>query len=102
MRISAWSSDVCSSDLLLRLAKPRLAVALQHDPPLIRGDGFIQRNLTALQVRHDRLEFAEGLLEAHPLRCRLPVAVLHTDLSPASAADEGTPSRNPQTRDLQT
>src|SRR3546814_1699155 len=90
MRISDWSSDVCSSDLnirrfgpnrpvrrqrdavdpLLRLAKPRLAVALQHDPPLIRGDGFIQRNLTALQVRHDRLEFAEGLLEAHPLRCR--------------------------------
>src|SRR3546814_6179288 len=70
-------------DPLLRLAKPRLAVALQHDPPLIRGDGFIQRNLTALQVRHDRLEFAEGLLEAH--RSEAPTSELQSLIRHSSA-----------------
>src|SRR3546814_7774289 len=56
MRISDWSSDVCSSDRLEHLGRDRpfLEVQLGHDPP----DGFDRR--FARQRRHIGPHEAEG------------------------------------------
>src|SRR3546814_4806464 len=42
MRISDWSSDVCSSDLLERVALVEDVVDQQHAPPLHRRGGTMQ------------------------------------------------------------
>src|SRR3546814_3418511 len=41
MRISDWSSDVCSSDLWLRVDQPRSA-ALAWQPPVPAGDAAVR------------------------------------------------------------
>src|SRR3546814_1385020 len=42
MRISDWSSDVCSSDLVERQLRRAAAVGQQRDPPAARPPGVAQ------------------------------------------------------------
>src|SRR3546814_261541 len=84
MRISDWSSDVCSSDLIeglaggsavggeadlldLRLgfAQLGIAVALQRGAAVVVADGAVQRALALLQLADDRLQLVERLFERH-------------------------------------
>src|SRR3546814_16150982 len=53
MRISDWSSDVCSSDLIAALAG--LSFLLPSDPPSIAGEdgGNVQDYLTELILSRD-------------------------------------------------
>src|SRR3546814_15878618 len=84
MRISDWSSDVCSSDLIeglaggsavggeadlldLRLgfAQLGIAVALQRGAAVVVADGAVQRALALLQLADDRLQLVERQFERH-------------------------------------
>src|SRR3546814_616763 len=72
MRISDWSSDVCSSDLQtdlldlrLGLAQLGVAVALQSGAAVVVADGAVQRALALLQLADDGLQFVERLFEGH-------------------------------------
>src|SRR3546814_14608777 len=62
MRISDWSSDVCSSDLIAQLG---IAVALQRGAAVVVADGAVQRALALLQLADDRLQLVERLFERH-------------------------------------
>src|SRR3546814_15020681 len=79
MRISDWSSDVCSSDLLLRAAKHQSAVA-KHHPPGRQGRP-VNTNIRSLKgedraldkgntIRQRRKQlFQPGFLPSDPLQC---------------------------------
>src|SRR3546814_15721284 len=62
MRISDWSSDVCSSDLVEKMGKPAPACAT----PVMDGMQVRTRSDKALHAQRNVMEF---LLINHPLDC---------------------------------
>src|SRR3546814_11134486 len=65
MRISDWSSDVCSSDLLRSVERGTRAAAQRDRPPALRPDrdrqfGFGRRRLYRLRDRADRKSVVSG------------------------------------------
>src|SRR3546814_13288584 len=68
MRISDWSSDVCSSDLLEDLAQPPLAFAIGRAHDLRPGD-MVELRLRFIGdgARQPGLAGAGRAMEKHPL-----------------------------------
>src|SRR3546814_18074614 len=81
MRISDWSSDVCSSDLLRRTLRPRLsgAVAARHAPSAAAP--ALRRAAGSLIARHEK--------RAAPVRSGPFSLAPRRDRTPAS--DDGQP-----------
>src|SRR3546814_17498758 len=59
MRISDWSSDVCSSDLILTLAANTAFADFPRVTSIIAADGYLPRQLSN---RGDRLVFSNGIV----------------------------------------
>src|SRR3546814_5899803 len=68
MRISDWSSDVCSSDLL------GLAVRLQRLTLGVEADRILQACLASFQPVNDFFKTPQRLFKAQRVyRCRVPI-----------------------------
>src|SRR3546814_17150924 len=88
MRISDWSSDVCSSDLLeLAAHRFRLVGAPGVDAQAIDGVAVDGRLLDRLA---ERREIGEALRHSRPRRLGLPLGRERTELDERAA---GTPAR---------
>src|SRR3546814_10870342 len=53
MRISDWSSDVCSSDLRARLVEDDRRISVEMIPPGEKRPGAIDRNITEPEPRSE-------------------------------------------------
>src|SRR3546814_3526647 len=78
MRISDWSSDVCSSDLIeLCLAEIDLLIGRQHPHRRLDRPAVDDRSLRVAQFGEDRRHtlFAIGRIDDHPRRREIDRAV---------------------------
>src|SRR3546814_5143837 len=60
MRISDWSSDVCSSDLLVPFGDAGRLEAVLHSRPDVESDEIDEIGAEQQQLRHDRIIVVGG------------------------------------------
>src|SRR3546814_5045762 len=79
MRISDWSSDVCSSDLGGRLLlQEGDGIALQRQQPAVGSDDLVLVEGAALQAGNEQLPDADLVTLAHDVAAAVPaVEVAH-------------------------
>src|SRR3546814_9535353 len=68
MRISDWSSDVCSSDLSACVGGKKVGDLCQHGQGCGRRSGFTDKRISVFAQEEDRRDFA-GLIGRLPVPC---------------------------------
>src|SRR3546814_9647102 len=68
MRISDWSSDVCSSDLGRAFHENRGCISVEGEPPPEEGGRIVERPSGQIEPRRTKLGL-EAEAKGYPLRC---------------------------------
>src|SRR3546814_19953266 len=107
MRISDWSSDVCSSDLLADdvIAQFHALIADEHGwtsnqfPDLMltfAAEGAVEGvfRIPAAQLRHTSIPFGRNTRHARPIGCHPRPAGSHAAIRPSGKMFRGASSEN--------
>src|SRR3546814_9850935 len=99
MRISDWSSDVCSSDLLARVARLRAAAREHHGPGHVIGDAAPQFTVDeigdAAEEQTDRGDAGDDVSESEEGKAQ-PAAIDHHGDDHAEHATVERPAAVPE------